>query len=260
MPDTRPIGLFDSGVGGLSILKELKKFLPSENFIFLADQKNIPYGAKGENDLKKICEKVAKFLKNQNIKLLVVACNTATCYTIDHLRNKFKIPIVGTVPAIKTASVKTKNKKIAVLSSPATSKSKYLQGLISQFADNQDVLNVSCANLENAIEEASFSNITSILKKHLKGVKSFQADTVVLGCTHYPLVKDLIAKELSKKVEVVDSSRAISRRVRFLLSKNSQLSNRKIKDVYFTTLDPLNFQKTASFYMQEKITANFARV
>src|SRR4030042_4739824 len=111
MADNRPIGLFDSGVGGLSVLLEIKKILPNESFVFLADQNHNPYGAKSPKELKTLSEKITKFLFKSDIKLLVVACNTATCYAIGHLRSKFKIPIIGVVPAVKPAVKLSKNNK-----------------------------------------------------------------------------------------------------------------------------------------------------
>ena len=122
--DRRPIGVFDSGVGGLSVLIELKKLLPRENFVFLADQKYVPYGEKSKKELLKLVFKITDyFIKHHNIKMMIIACNTASCYTIDYLREKFAIPIVGVIPAVKPALALTKNGKIAILSTPATAKS-----------------------------------------------------------------------------------------------------------------------------------------
>src|SRR3989338_6860179 len=126
MADNRPIGLFDSGVGGLSVLLEIKKLLPNEKFIFIADQANVPYGAKTQKQLQELSEKVASFLLLKDVSMIVVACNTATCYALDYLREKIKNPIIGVVPALKPAAKKTKNDKIAIMSTPATAKSAIL--------------------------------------------------------------------------------------------------------------------------------------
>ena len=120
MASNQPIGIFDSGVGGLSILKEVKETLPLESFIFLADQDHVPYGVKTKEELEDLSERITKFLLNYHIKLLVVACNTATCYVLDFLRLNFDISIIGVVPAVKPASEITVNGKIAVMSTPAT--------------------------------------------------------------------------------------------------------------------------------------------
>src|SRR3990167_8289102 len=116
MSDKRPIGAFDSGVGGLSVLKELHKLLPKEDFIFIADQAHVPYGEKSQSQLCRLSHNVSDFLLKHGAKLIVVACNTATCHTIDYLRKKFKVPFVGTVPAVKTAAEKTVKKCIGVIS------------------------------------------------------------------------------------------------------------------------------------------------
>ena len=120
-----PIGVFDSGVGGLSVLRELKRLLPNENFVFLADQIHVPYGEKSQKELIDLAYRIVDlFINKYNAKMIVIACNTSTCYSINALRKKYKIPIVGTVPAVKPASEKTKSDAIAVMSTPATSKSK----------------------------------------------------------------------------------------------------------------------------------------
>jgi len=122
MNKKRPIGVLDSGVGGLSVLKELVKLMPREDFIFVADQVNVPYGEKTKKELEKITLKVCDFLISKRSKIIVVACNTATCYAIDFLRTKLDVPIVGTVPAIKPAADRSSSKVIGVMSTPATSK------------------------------------------------------------------------------------------------------------------------------------------
>ena len=122
-----PIGIFDSGVGGLSVLKELGRLMPKEDFIFVADQANVPYGEKTRGELEQLTFKLCNFLLSKKAKVIVVACNTATCYALDFLRTKIEIPIIGTVPAIKPGARKCKSGIMAVISTPATSKSNYLK-------------------------------------------------------------------------------------------------------------------------------------
>lgn len=255
MSDTRPIGFFDSGVGGLSVLIEVQKILPKENIIFIADQKNIPYGAKSEKDLKIICSKITAALIKKNIKLLIVACNTATCFALSHLRSEFNIPIIGVVPAIKPAVKISKNKKIAVLTTPATSNSKYLNDLIKKFAKGKKILKVSCSGLEDHIENLNRQNIKQQLAQYSKKIIEFGADVVVLGCTHYPLIKKDFEKSLKKSITVIDSSRAIANQINTILNKSNSLSNKKIKDTFLTTGNASSFSTISSIFLGKKIFA-----
>ncbi|MEX2028340.1 MAG: glutamate racemase [Candidatus Curtissbacteria bacterium] len=242
----RPIGLFDSGVGGLSVMTEIGKALPNETFIFLADQLNNPYGAKTKRELEDLTEKITYFLMRQKIKALVVACNTATCYAIDYLRLNFDIPIVGVVPAVKPAAGLSKNGKIAIMSTPATAKSAYLDSLILDFAKSKKSLKLGCEGLEESVEALDKKSWDTLLDKYAKKIKNFGADVVVLGCTHFPFLKSEIKKRLGPKIRVIDSGQAIARRVKYLLAKKDELSGKKGKDLFFTTGDPKEFSRVAS--------------
>lgn len=261
--DTRPIGVFDSGVGGLSVLVELKKLLPRESFVFLADQKYVPYGEKSKKELLKLVFKITDyFVKHHNIKMMVIACNTASCYTIDELRAKYAFPIVRTIPAVKPAAEKTKTGTIAVISTPATSKSRALGKLIKDHCSGVGILNIGCKNLENTVEEGSVDNreVRTLLQKYLKSVKNSPTDQLVLGCTHYPFLKPAIRKIVGPKVKLVDSGKAIAKRAKFLLEAEKIRSNqRKEKEVlYFTTGNSSKFQKVASKLLKKRIIAKKA--
>ena len=259
MANNRPIGIFDSGVGGLSVLLEIKKLLPKESFVFLADQKHNPYGVKTKKQLQNLSVRITKFLSKYHIKLLVIACNTATCYVLAHLRKKFDIPIIGVVPAIKPAAQKTKNKKIAVMSTPATARSSYLSSLIAQHARGNKVLKVGCHKLEESIEYLDTKKISKLLDIYSKKIKDFKADVIVLGCTHFPFIKREIRKRVSSSVEIIDSGEAIASRVNFILKSTQELSSIKLKDIYYTTgLDLEKFSKVAQALLKYKITAQKA--
>ena len=243
---TRPIGMFYSGVGGLSVLIEVKKIIPKENFVFLADQANIPYGDKTKSQLKKLSQNITRFLL------------TASCYTIDYLREKFSIPIVGVVPAIKPATKLAKNGRIAVLSTPATSQSAYLKKLIENVAPRAQVLRLGCVGLEEAVEQLKKAEIARLLKIYLKKVNDFGADAVVLGCTHYPFLKKDIAEIVGKNVNILDSGKAIAERVSDILEKNRMRSPQKLSDLFFTTGNPGQFSKIASTLLKYKIDSRKA--
>lgn len=230
-----PIGIIDSGVGGLSIASKLIQNLPSESFIYLADSKNCPYGSRSKEEIFKLSEKMIDFLINKNIKLLVIACNTITVTNIDNLRDKYlNLPIAGTVPVIKTAVKETKNKKIGIFSTKATAESNYQEKLINDFAKGVGVINIGSSDLVSLIEKLDFKVIDKILNNELVPFKSLDIDVLALGCTHFPLIKDKIKKFLPK-VLILDSSEAIVRQVRRILENNSLLSNNKNPSYNFYT-------------------------
>ncbi len=255
MQDNRPIGFFDSGIGGLSILKEVQKLLPLENIIFFADQKNFPYGQKSEQELNIITKKITDFLMSYDIKILVIACNTATCYSLKFLRSKFKIPIIGVVPAIKPAAKKSKKSKIAILTTPATSSSIYLKNLIKDFAQGAEVLKISCGGLEEAIEISDQKKITHLIKNYSKKIKCFSADAAVLGCTHYPIAKDKFKKIFGSGIELIDSTLPIVKRIDKQLKNSNSYTNTKVNDLYFTTADAQKFSEVASSILNLHVVA-----
>jgi len=254
------IGVYDSGVGGLSILLELRKLLPKENFVFIADQKYVPYGEKSKKELIKRGIKITDyFLNKYKIKMMVIACNTATCGAVEALREKYSLPIVGTVPAVKLAASKTKAKSIAVISTPFTSKSFVLKSLIKDYCQNIEVLNVGCKNLENLVEKGDLKSgeVQILLMKYLKEIKSSKIDYLVLGCTHYPFLKKSISKILGSGIHLLDSGKAISRRTKSLLV-NSNLQNKNMgkgKYVFITTGDNVLFSKVASKLLNTRVLA-----
>lgn len=254
MPDTRPIAFFDSGVGGLSVFKEVVKLLPNESTIFFADQINNPYGSKSKEKIKKITTKITKFLIQNDAKAIVVACNTASCLAIHHLRSEFNIPIIGVVPAIKPATNLTRNKKIAILSTPATTKSSYLKNMVKKFAKDFEVLRLACIGLEEAIEKNDNKKIQKLLDKYVKTIEEFEADVAVLGCTHYPLVKrDLEAKLKLNSTNIIDSGTAIAKRVKKILEEKNTRSEKKNFEKFYTTGDSQMFAKVGSHYLNYKI-------
>ncbi len=258
--EKRPIGVFDSGVGGLSVLIELEKLLPNENFVFLADQKNVPYGEKSKNELVGLVYRIADyFIKHHDVKMIVVACNTATCGAIHELRNKYSVPIVGTVPAIKKAAEMTKTGVIASISTPSTSKSEAVKKIIEDYCQNIEVLNIGCKNLENAVEtgELKGDQVNDLLQTYLKDVKNSKVDYLVLGCTHYPFLKSAIRKIVGRGVKLLDGGKAIAKRAKSLLKEGGLASGQKRpgRTTYFTTDDSAKFSTVSSLLLGTKIKA-----
>ncbi|MBI5139100.1 glutamate racemase [Candidatus Nomurabacteria bacterium] len=255
-----PIGVFDSGVGGLSVLVELKKILPHENFVFLADQKYVPYGEKTKKELIELGYRVTNYLiKKHKIKMMVVACNTSTVNSVNELRARYSLPIVGTVPAVKPAAEQTKTGTLAIISTPATAKSAILKELIENHCKGVKVLVIGCKNLEDTVEKGDLKSAktNNLLKKYLKQVVNSDADCLVLGCTHYPFLKNPIQKIVGEKVKLIDGNIGIAKQTANLLIKNS-LKNiqRKSGEIqYFTTKDAPKFEKVAGSLLKTKIVA-----
>lgn len=255
--NNNPIGIFDSGVGGLSILLEIQKLLPQESTIFVADQAYVPYGGKTKEELIDRVTRIMEFLEQKNVKAVVAACNTATVYTIDEMRQRFDFPIIGTVPVIKTIANITKTGKTAVFSTPATAKSPYLSDLIKKFANGISVEKIGGSGLEDLIEEGNLNSpeIEKILKYHLLPLVKNNVDAIALGCTHYPFLRDKIEEIVGNNISVVDSGGAVSRRLREVLTNENLLSTQKILDLYYTTGDSKKFKRVSEELIGQKIEA-----
>ncbi len=263
--ESQPIGVFDSGVGGLSVLIELKKIMPHEDFVFLADQKNVPYGEKSKTKLVDLTSRITEyFIKKHDAKMIVVACNTATCGAIDELREKYDLPIIGTVPAIKPAASETKTGTVAIISTPSTSKSSALKKLISDHCRNIYVLNIPCKNLEDTVEHGELGSpqVNKLLNKYLSKIKGTQVDRLVLGCTHYPFLRQPIQKFLGPKVKLLDSGKAIAKQTKALILKHGIKNKQKNhgKDIYVSTSDPVKFSRVAGKLMGAAIRAEKVRI
>ncbi len=250
-----PIGIIDSGVGGLSLTSVLIKKLPKESIIYLADSLNCPYGEKSEAEIYSLTKKMVKLLLKKKIKLLVIACNTITVTAIDRLRREFKqIPIVGIVPVIKTAREKTTNGKIGVFSTRMTANSPYQKDLISKFAKDSTVISVGSSSLVSLIEKGDKEAIRKLLQQELRIFMENNIDTLVLGCSHFPLIKNQI-KELLPNVLILDSSEAVTRQVKRILKNNKRLSSSQNSDYNFlTTGNKEFFAKFVSKTIGKKLT------
>lgn len=248
--NNNPIGIIDSGVGGLSIASILIKNLPSESFIYLADSANCPYGQKSKEAIYNLSKKMIDFLMQKKIKLLVIACNTITVTCIDKLRQDYpNLPIVGIVPVVKTAVEKTKNKKIGIFSTSVTANSRYQKNLIEKYANNCSVLNLGSSTSVSLIEKLDFEAIDRVLEKELMPFKTSSIDVLALGCSHFSLIKSQIQKYLPN-VLILDSSDAVSRQVQRISKHNNLLSNSKNPSYNFYTTGELK----AMEYVVNKLT------
>lgn len=228
--DTRPIGILDSGVGGLTVWKEIITLLPNESTVYIGDSKHAPYGDRTPEEIYQLASKLIRLLQKKHVKLIVIACNVITTTCIDRLRSEFKdIPLVGTVPVVKKAAQMTRKKRIGILSTNGTANSYYQKHLIDQFAANVFVVNRGTKRLVPLVEEGQFvgEKVTAALKKDLEPFIQEKVDVIALGCTHFPFLRRQMQDILGKRVLLLDSGGAVARQVERILTKNKHLTSKK---------------------------------
>ena len=232
------IGVMDSGVGGISVLKHIHALLPHENLMYVADSKYAPYGNKTAEEITARCMILADFLIAQNVKALVVACNTATAAAIDTLRETFDIPIIGMEPAVKPAAEASKNGVIGVLATVGTLKSAQFAALLESYGRNVKVVTQACVGLVECIErgELDTPETKALIRQYCLPLLADGADTIVLGCTHYPFVKDAIREIVGDKISLIDTGAAVAKQLKRQLEEKGLLSVSQQKaEVHFWT-------------------------
>ena len=223
-----PIAVFDSGIGGVSVLKELVKALPNENFIYFGDTANAPYGTKSAEKVREMTFSVYEKLKAEGIKAFVIACNTATSVAVASLREKYPEDIIiGVEPALKPAVNCRENPTVAVLATPLTLKEEKFAHVLEKFGVDARVIPFACPGLVEFVErgEVSGENLHAFLEELLSPLKEEKLDAVVLGCTHYPLVKEEISSVLGENVQIFDGSVGTALNTRRRLEENGLLSD-----------------------------------
>jgi glutamate racemase len=220
-----PIGIFDSGVGGTSIWKEIVTLLPNENTIYLADSKNAPYGEKSKDEIIELSIKNTKFLLNQNCKIIVVACNTATTNAIKTLRQKYDIPFIGIEPAIKPAALSTKTNVVGILATKGTLNSELFESTSSLFKEKITIIETIGKGLVDLIENGEINSpeMSKLLATYLQPMLEQNVDCLVLGCTHYPYLIPQIRKIVGNKMQIIDSGLAVAKQTKAILEKNNLL-------------------------------------
>jgi glutamate racemase len=233
-----PIGVMDSGVGGISVLKHIHELLPYEKLLYVADSKHAPYGNKTHDEIRARCFEIADFLISQGIKALVVACNTATAAAIDAMRAKYTLPIIGMEPAVKPAAEASKNGIIGVLATVGTLKSAQFAALLESYGRNVKVVTQACVGLVECIErgEQDTPETKALIKQYTTPLLAERADTIVLGCTHYPFVKDVIRDIVGNEISLIDTGAAVAKQLKNKLEENGLISALQQKsEVHFWT-------------------------
>ncbi|MBI5219431.1 MAG: glutamate racemase [Bacteroidia bacterium] len=229
-----PVGVFDSGVGGLSVWKEIVKILPNESVIYYADSKNCPYGSKTKDEVIALSENIVDFFLHQNCKLIVVACNTATAAAIDYLRDNYPIHFVGMEPAVKPAALSTKTDNIGILATQGTFQGRLFRETSRKWADGKKMMIQAGEGLVEIVEQgkAESPEAEALLEKYIIPMLDKDVDQIVLGCTHYPFLLPLIKKIIGNRATVIDPSPAVAKRTFDLLALQKIL-NESNKNPYY---------------------------
>ena len=250
--------MFDSGVGGLSIFREIRKSLPSENIIYVADQAHVPYGTRSLEEVQLFSDAVTRFFLANQVKLTVIACNTASAAALHFLRNKYREhPFIGMEPAVKPAAETTHTQRVGVLATQATFQGALYASVLERFARDVKIFENTCPGLVSQIEEGDLDSPEThrILVSAIQPMLAQNVDTIVLGCTHYPFVIPLIRKIAGPGVNVIDPAPAIARQTRCVLEEK-HLSNPQNEPGYaslFSTLRPQKLERLLPRLIGEQI-------
>lgn len=242
-PFNLPIGVFDSGVGGLSVLRAIRAQMPEESVLYFGDQGHIPYGPRPMEQIRNFSEAIANFLLARKAKIVVVACNTASAAALKYLRDRFPaLQFVGMEPAVKPAAETTRTGKVGVLATPATFQGALYASVVERFANGVELFQDTCNGLVQEIEKGNLTGSATrrILEDALCPMLEKDIDTVVLGCTHYPFVIPLIQEIAGEKVRVIDPAPAVARQVKRLLEAGGMKSDPSARGEvgFFTSGDP----------------------
>ena len=253
----QPIGVFDSGVGGLTILRALRKKLPHENVIYFGDTANVPYGGKSKAAVTRLALAVAQFLETQHVKLVVVACNTASAQALATLRKQLCVPVMGVIePGADCAVAVTQNHTIAVLGTQGTVESNAYVKAIAKRSKQTRVFQQACPLFAPLVEEGFADKPATelIAREYLASVQQSGADTVILGCTHYPILKNLLGRILGPRITLVDSAETLAVAAQqFLLSKKLAATSGKGNIKLYASDAPDKFTRAAEKLLGEKV-------
>jgi len=254
----KPIGIFDSGVGGLTVLREIEKLLPFENIVYFGDTARVPYGNKSKSTIIKFSRQSVRFLQTKKVKLIVIACNTSSSLALNNLKQTFNIPILGVIEAGVNSAVKISQKRrVGIIGTKATIKSNSYQKLIAKKNKGIKVYSQECPLFVPLIEEGILNGkiVKEAMKMYLKGLKDKGIDVIILGCTHYPLLKHQISSCL-KGVVVIDSAKEVASYAKDILKSKNLLSKkrRKPKVEFYLSDEPKGFVGLAKLFLKRKIS------
>ncbi|KIL53300.1 glutamate racemase [Jeotgalibacillus alimentarius] len=247
----------DSGVGGLTVAKEIIYQLPNEHIIYLGDTARCPYGPRPEEEVRRFTWEMAEFLYKQDIKMLVIACNTATAAALEEIRTAFDIPVIGVIsPGARSAIKYTKNNHIGILGTAGTIKSEAYEHVLHSLKESIKTYPKACPKFVPLVESGEYNSSMAkkIVAETLSEMRQYPIDTLILGCTHYPLLQPLIEQYVGPKVKVISSGDETAREVSAILSYRGELHSRheKKQNVFYTTGSPVIFGQVAREWMNDE--------
>lgn len=250
-----PIGVFDSGLGGISVLREVHRLLPAEQLIYIADSGHAPYGSKSTEYITQRCLQLSEFLLAQGAKMLVVACNTATAHAIDTMREQLAVPVIGMEPAVKPAARLTQSGVIGVLATQQTVKSQRLQRLIHDYANGVKVVAQACPGLVEHVEKGDFASLElkGLLADYTTPLLKQGADVIVLGCTHYPFLAAALHEIVGPRITILETSNAVAQHVSRVLDKHdlqNSADQQGSVSFYSSKVDAVHWQSMQLLWQQ----------
>ena len=256
--DNRPIGIFDSGVGGLTVFKEIRKLLPNESIIYFGDTARVPYGSKSPAIIQKYSLEIARFLEMQNVKMIVIACNTASALALSILRNEVRIPVIGVIaPGVRAAIKSAQSSSIAVIGTKATITSGVYQNRIHKLRSSINVIAVPCPLFVPIVEENLMHTklATDALDMYLSALKKTNIKSLILACTHYPLLKEQIHAFFEGKINLVDSAFETAKEVKETLEARRLLCEEENpgKEKFFVSDSPETFSAIATNFLNRAV-------
>jgi len=254
----KSIGVFDSGVGGLTVVREMINQLPGEDIVYFGDTARVPYGIKSKETVIRFSIENILFLLKQDVKLIVVACNTASSCALPVIKHNFKVPVIGVIsPGAREAVYASRNKRIGVIGTKGTVKSRTYEHEIKKLEPKAKITAIACPLFVPFVEEGWFSGkvVMDVANKYLKPLKKAGVDTLILGCTHYPILKPVIKEIMGKNVTLIDSAKQVAIEARKILDSEGMLSAaRKGKHKFFVSDNPEWFSELAARFLGEKVT------
>jgi glutamate racemase len=255
---SRAIGVFDSGVGGLTVAKELIRQLPNENIIYFGDTARVPYGIKSRETVIRFSIENILFLLKHDVKLICIACNTVSSFALPVIKNHFRVPMIGVItPGVREAVYATQNKRIGVIGTAGTVKSRAYEKEIKQLDPKIKVTAVACPLFVPFAEEGWLSGdvVMEVARTYLKPLKKAKVDTVILGCTHYPLLRSVIQQALGKDVTLIDSAKQVAMEVKKILSSEGLMNKgAKGRQKFYVSDNPEWFLQLARRFLGRPVT------
>lgn len=256
----QPIGIFDSGIGGLTVMKEMRRELPQESIVYFGDTAHVPYGTKSKETITRFSVDNVRFLQGFDVKIVIVACNTASSLSLETLKEQFSMPIIGVIdPGVKQALAVTKNGRIGVIGTKATIGSGAYEAGLKRLDPKLRVYSQACPLFVPFVEEGWLDGrvVEKVAKIYLEPIKKFGVDTLILGCTHYPLLADVIQKTLGKKVKLVNSAEETAREAKSLLEHLSlrcgMRRNGDQEPQFFVSDEPEQFRVLGERFLGQSI-------